>query len=321
MELELIISVILLILLGILVARYTELTPYIIFWLISRETRKVDLNYVEPEDLGLVSELVEFHDDKKPIMAWFFPNETEERPSVFMIPNWYHNEDHMNNLKTAAILQKAGYNVFLPVFHWNIEGKIFQKEYISPRACLQIILKSYRYFINRPEIDRRNISIFSSGVGTILASQLIRDYPIKAIVLENGPITLWNELSDYLNQVKKSPFTLTKIMLVFLLFPFIWRTKWQARNVVKKIGACPSFLIGSREDPRKKYWQTYAYMYKPKQFWLEHSLHSQGGVRELWPREYSMQIRSFLDTHFNLIETIPEFHFELKTKRKRKTDI
>lgn len=63
MELELIISVILLIILGILVARYTELTPYIIFWLISRETRKVDLNYVEPEDLGLVSELVEFHDD------------------------------------------------------------------------------------------------------------------------------------------------------------------------------------------------------------------------------------------------------------------
>ncbi|MHA2074312.1 MAG: hypothetical protein ACW97X_06815, partial [Candidatus Hodarchaeales archaeon] len=317
MELGVLIFIFLLILIGILVARYTELAPQIIFWSMSRETKNNALNYITPEDLGSVAELVEFYDKKRPIIAWFFPNESETSPSVFMVPNWYYNEDHENNLKTAAILQKSGYSVLLPVFHWSLDGKVFQKRYVSPKVCQRIINHSFRYFINRPETDRRNIAIHSNGAGTILASQLVKVYPIKAIVLENGPVTLWNEFSNYLHHVKSFPFSITKTVLFCLLWPLIWRTKWQSRNSVKKLRACPSFLIATREDPRKHYWQTYSYLYRPKQFWYEHGLHFRGGIRDLWTLEYSKQIRLFFDTHFKLITTIPEFHYEMKTKRKR----
>ncbi len=318
MELNVLIFIFFLILLGILIARFTELAPRIIFWLISRETKNDDLNYITPEDLGLTAELVEFSDKKTPIIAWFFPNESESKSSVFMVPNWYHNEDHENNLKTAAILQKSGYNVLLPVFHWSIDGKVFQKRYISPKACQRIIIHSYRYFLNRPETDRRKIGIYCSGAGAILASQIVNTYPIRAIVLENGPVTLWNEFSNYLYHIKKFPFSVTKTALFFILWPLIWRTKWQSQNTIKKIGSCPSFLIATRQYPRKKFWQTYTYLYQPKQLWLEHGLHSRGGIRDLWSLEYSKQIRSFFDTYFKLIETVPDFHFEMKTKRKRK---
>lgn len=316
MELDVLIFIFLLILIGILIARYTELAPWIIFWLMSRETRNYTLKHITPEDLGLVAELVEFYDKKKPIIAWFFPNESKSNPSVFMIPNWYYNEDHENNLKTAAILQKSGYSVLLPVFHWSLDGKVYQKRYVSPKACQRIIIQSYRYFINRPDTDRRNIGIYSNGVGVILASQLVNDYPIKAIVLENGPVTLWNEFSNYLYHVKKFPFSITKTVLFCLLWPLIWHTKWQSRNTIKKIGTCPSFLIATREYPRKYLRQTYTYLFQPKQFWFEHGLHSRGGIRDLWSLEYAEQIRSFFDTNFKLIETIPDFYFEMKTRRK-----
>ncbi len=77
------------------------------------------------------------------ILLWFLPSPDNLDSSIIMVPNWYHPADHENNLITAGIIQSAGYNVFLPVFHWSIEGKVFQKHKYSPKAYQTIIEAIY----------------------------------------------------------------------------------------------------------------------------------------------------------------------------------
>lgn len=314
---ELIIIAFILIVIGILITRYLELTPQIIFRIMARSTNEEVLQYLRPEDLELSAELVEFRDKTTPLIAWFFPSNSESKTSILMIPNWYLKQDHENNLKTAGVLQKAGYNVLLPIYYWDIKGKVSQKRRISPKACQRIINGAYRYLCSRSDVDRRNIAIWSNSAGTILACKLVEDYPIKSIVLEDGPITIWDEFADYLNHKKNFPFSITKITLKLFLWPTIWRTKWQSKHAIKSLRSCPSFLIATREDSRKEYWKTFTYLHRPKQFWYEHGL-PRGGVRELWNQEYFIQVRTFYDNFFNLQTTKPDFHYEMSSGRKKK---
>jgi len=314
---ELIIIAFILIVIGILITRYLELAPQIIFRIMARSTNEEVLQYLRPKDLELSAELVEFQDKTTPIIAWFFPSNNELKNSILMIPNWYLKQDHEYNLKTAGVLQKAGYNVILPIYYWDIEGKVFQKRSISPKKCQRIINRTYRYLCSRPDVDRRNIAIWSNSTATTLACKLVKDYPIKSIVLEDGPVTLWSDLADYFNHTKNFPFSLTKLALKLLLGPAIWRTKWQPKHAAKNLRSCPSFLIATREDSRKDYWKTFSYLYRPKQFWYEHGL-PRGGVRELWNQEYIMQIRTFYDSFFKLQTMKPDFHYEMSLRRKKK---
>ncbi len=307
-----------LIVIGIFFARHLELVPQIIFWFIAQDKGKDELKYITPENLGVSAELVEFYYKKIPIIAWFFSGKNESKATVLMVPNWYLKEDHENNLKTAGILQNAGYNVLLPIYHWSLDGKVFQKRYVSSKLCQIIVDETYRYLCKRTDVDRRNVALWSNAAGTILACQLVKNHPIKSIILENGPVTLWNEFSDYLNHIKNFPYSLTKFLLKILLWPFLWRTRWQSKYSLKALGACPSFLIATREDSRKQFWRTFTFLHKPKQLWYEHGL-PMGGIRDLWKQEYYFQVRVFYDTHFKLLENSkPDFHFELTTERRKK---
>jgi hypothetical protein len=314
---ELFILILIPIVLGIIFARYLELVPQFIFWLIAQDKRKDEFKYITPEDIEVSAELVEYYYQETPIIAWFFPGKNESKATVLMVPNWFLKEDHENNLKAAGILQNAGYNVLLPIFHWNLDGKVFQKRYVSPKTCQRIIDESYKYLRTRPDIDRRNIALWSNASGTILACQIVKDHPIKSIILEDGPVTLWNDFSDYLNYTRNFPYSVTKFILILLLWPFLWRTKWQSKHILKKLGACPSFLIATREDSRKQFWRSFTFLHRPKQLWFEHGL-PMGGIRDLWTQEYCLQVRVFYDTYFKLLQSPkPDFHYELSADGRK----
>lgn len=303
---------------AILLIRYVEGIPRVIFWFIARDIESGDYSAMTPLDLGLTAELIEIPMKKGSFNAWFFPSEVTPTAGVLCIPNWYQRGELENAVKTAGILQTAGYNVLLPIYHWGMDEsyQLIFKRNIGIKQCQKMIEDSYSYFIRRPEIDKKNIGIWSNSSGTILACQIIKDTPIKAVVLEDGPITLWNEISVLLHERKDFPFLLTKFTLIILLFPFIWRTRWMSERAIKNLRICPSFLIASREESQKRLWQTFSRLHKPKQLWFEHALHPRC-IRDTWIQEYFLQLSSFFDFWF-LRSPQPEFHYDFSIKHKKK---
>jgi hypothetical protein len=136
------------------------------------------------------------------------------------------------------------------------------------------------------------------------------------VVLEDGPSSLWNILVSRLH----GKFLLVKIISYLLLFPFLWRTRWQSKNAVKNLRVCPSFLLANIiDDPNKKLWQTYSRLHKPRYLWFEHALHAKA-IRDTWIQEYFLQIRTFYDLWLKNVprQDQPEFYYDFSVKRKKK---
>ncbi|MFX1507026.1 MAG: alpha/beta hydrolase family protein [Promethearchaeota archaeon] len=317
---ELIIITLLVLTIAILIIRYLEIVPRLIFWYFAHDLENHTLE--TPNDLGLIAELVEIPVpvNQSSLTAWFFKSETASNEAgVLMVPNWYTKEDQNYSLRTAGLLCQAGYNVLLPVYHWRFHDNqwIFEKRSACPKNCQTLIQKAHEYFCTRPEINKRNIGIWSNEAGTFLASQLVKTLPIKAIVLEDGPVSLWNLISARLNSGK---YLLPRIFLYILLFPFLKRTRWQGKNVVKNIRTCPSFLLANTlDDPQKRLWTTYFQLHKPRQLWFEHTLHSKA-LRDTWLQEYWLQVKSFFDLWLLNVtrEEQPELHYDYSVKGKIK---
>lgn len=315
---ELIIFFLILLIPIILTIRYLELVPGLIIWFIARDISSEDYILMTPNDIGLTAELVEIPTNKDPLTAWFFQNEVSSNETgILMASNWFYREDQEFSLKTAGLLHQAGYNVLLPVYHWRVNDNqelIFKKGSVRPKNCQKLIKKAYEYLITRPEINKRNIGIWSNAAGSILACQLIKNLPIKAVVLEDGPISLWSILATRLREKRSF---LPKIILIFVLFPFLWRTRWQGKNAVKNLRACPSFLIANiLDETHKKLWQTFSKLHKPRQLWYEHALHSKA-IHDTWRQEYFLQIRTFYDVWLKNTPQ-PEFHWDFSVKRRKK---
>ncbi len=310
---ELILVTIVFAIVAILLLRYMEIIPRMIFWLIAWEITNNDYTIKTPSDFGIAAEFVEIPMKKKAIHALFLPSEGASKAGILLIPNWYKKSDLENSLKMASIIHTAGYNVLLPIYHWSLDetSELVFKRNTSPKHCQKIINEAYDYFTTRSEVDRRNIGIWSSGSGTVLACQLIKNQPIKGVVLEDGPVTLWNELPLLFHEK-----VLTRFISILLLFPFIWRTRWQSKGAVETLRSCPSFLIATREEPQKGLWKTFSNLHEPRQLWFEHALQA-GSIGDSWLHEYCLQVRSFFDLWL-LDSPKPEFHYEFVIKQKKK---
>ncbi len=312
------IGFLLILLIVMLVLRIYEIFPQVIFMLFGRG----DFPYIKPDDIGFNAELVDAgaSNSEIPIHAYFFSADSDI--GILMVPNWFLREDFLINLKTAGILQELGYNVLLPLFHDISDSETsFQKKIFNPRKCQQIIQASFEYCITDPRINKRKIGVYSSSFGTVLASRLIKNQPIKAAILENGPVDLWNKIAGYLQQQQYLPFNITKVLLVLFLWPFLWRTDWQSQGVINNLRACPTFLIGSREDQtfsRKYIWRNFNSMYLkcPRKLWFEHTLFPTS-LCDTWNNEYRLQIRNFYDPWLVSIKQ-PDFHYHFIIKEKRR---
>ncbi|MFW9903656.1 MAG: hypothetical protein ACFFFH_04945 [Candidatus Thorarchaeota archaeon] len=317
---ELIIITLLLIIIVILIfiIRHLELVPRLVFWFFARNLENQSL--VAPDDIGLTAELVEIPVNQNPLTAWFFQSEsTSNEAGILMVPNWYRREDQQYSLKTAGLLRQAGYNVLLPVYHWHFNDNewTFDKRSVCPKNCQTSMQKAYEYFCTRPEINKRNIGIWSNETGTILACQLVKTLPIKAIVLEDGPVSLWNLISAHLHSRR---YLLPKIFLNILSFPLLWGTRWQGKNAVKNLRVCPSFLLANTLDnPQKNLWTTYFKLHKPRQLWYENALNAKA-LRDTWLQEYWYQMKSFFDLWLQNVprQDQPELHYDYSVKRKKK---
>ncbi|MHA2243989.1 MAG: alpha/beta hydrolase family protein [Candidatus Hodarchaeales archaeon] len=313
MAIELILISTLLAISVILITRYTEAMPRLIFYILAKDITSENYAAMTPADLGLTAEFVEIP-MKESSNAWFFPSEITSTASILMVPNWFRKEDYESSIKTAGILNKLGYNVLLPIYHMSLDFK-FKKRSVGPKQYQKMVIGAYNYFIKRPEVDRRKIGIWSNSSGTILACDLIKKFPIKAVVLEDGPLTLWNDIALMLHKKRNFPFLLTKVVLILLLYPFLGKTRWQSKGAVKNLHACPSFLIALREDPQKNLWEIFSLLHKPRQLWFEHALNTRA-IRDIWLQEYLLQIRSFYDLYL-LMSPQPEFHYDFSVKKKK----
>ncbi|MFX1285695.1 MAG: hypothetical protein ACFFB5_18790 [Promethearchaeota archaeon] len=316
---ELLLILFLLIILTIVIMRRMEIVPCLIFWLMARDITSEDDSSLITPDLGLSVEFVEIPTKERPLTALYFPSKIASTAGILMIPNWFQKEDQKNSLKVANILHTIGFNILLPLYHWDLDERhelVFQKRSVCPKEYQGVIEEAYEYFITRSEINKRSVGIWSNATGTILACQLVKNSPIKAVVLEDGPVSLWNNVAAML-QEKRFLKHLTKFVIIPILFPFLWRTRWQSNNAVKDLRACPSFLIAIREDPRKKLWQTYTKLFS-SQLWYEHALHPKD-ISDTWIQEYFMQVRNFYE-YWLLEQTSqqPEFHYDFSVERKKK---
>jgi hypothetical protein len=146
----------------ILIIRYLELAPRLILWYFARKLEAHSL--LTPDDIGLTAELVEIPVDQNPLTAWFFQNEPPSNASgILMVPNWYSREDQKYSLKTAGLLHQAGYNVLLPVYHWQLSDQEwkFNKRSASSKNWEILIRETYEYLCTRPEINNRNVGFWS----------------------------------------------------------------------------------------------------------------------------------------------------------------
>ncbi|MFX0050564.1 MAG: alpha/beta hydrolase family protein [Candidatus Hermodarchaeota archaeon] len=301
----------------IIIVRNREIIPQLIFWLFARGK---EFDYTNPQDIGITADLVEISTEETIAKALFFPANSDS--GILMVTNWFLREDYYISLKTASFFQSAGYNVLLPLYHeLNDSGTKFQKKNLAPKKCQRIIQSAFDFLIVHPAINKRRIGIYSNTLGTVLASRLIKNQPIKAVILENGPVDLWSKLAGYLNLQKDIPFVLSKISLIFFLWPFLWRTDWQSSGVINNLHACPTFFIASREDqtfPRKYIWRNFSRLHlkSPHKLWFEHAL-LPASLSDTWNQEYMLQIRNFYD-RWLLGEEQPDFHYDFSVKRKTK---
>lgn len=316
---EMVIGFIGLVLFTIIIFRYLEIIPQFLFRLFAWGK---EFLFIHPSEYGILAELVEIPSERPSPRFGILFSSTESESGILMISNWFHPEDYQRNLKTGAFLQSLGFNVLMPFYHHlDAEQHKFEKLTFSPKTCQDVIQAAFEYMITRPEIDKRQIGIYSSGFGTYLASQLIRNQPIKAVVLEDGPVGILNYVAGHLQHSRGIPFRVTRLILALALWPVLWRTTWQKKdNFVRNLHACPTFMIAVREDqtfPNNEIWKNYNAMYMkcPNDLWWVHGIIA-GSARDTWPDEYAWQLRSFYDHWLGGVPR-PDFHFDFKVKRRK----
>ena len=301
----------------ILISRYFEVIPSLLIQLIMRNQI---FEYNTPEDLGLNAIKITIPLLEAETQGWFFPGPEEQDAVILMVPSWLERDSLPRNFRTASLLQKIGFNVLIPLYHQvDINNNRFSKLNTSTQYLNHIIEKTYEYLIAYPGINRRKIGIYTNSLGTTFACSLVFDYPIKSIVIEDGPIS-FNDMF-VMNVIGRNKPLNFIFCLFFRLFtyPFLWMSKWQPKHSLQKIRATPSFLIASRENqlhPHKSVWKSYQRLYKPKQFWFEHSI-LPNTIKDFWNEEYIQKIKHFYDR--NLAGSIqPEFHYDFVGGRKKK---
>ena len=311
------IFVILLAILGLII-RYTEIIPYLYIYFTTKKGLEINL----PSDYGLEATPISFPVKDNIQRAWFFPSKQENDASILMIPDWINEHSLENSLKTSGVLQLMGFNVLLPIIH-NIDEstRLLLKKNYSPHYYTLTIIKAYEYLISRENLNRRKIDLYGESFSTILASTLVKDQPIQAVVLENGPVPLSTLIT------RKLPYTgfgvsFLRAIARILLWPFLWNTRWDRRRSLSMLHSCPTFLISvfdHKDQPNQNIFKNFTSLYKPKQLWIENALLPSGGIRDTWPEEYFAQVKNFFNRWLNK-DPAPEWHCEMKVTKSGKKE-
>jgi len=313
----LLISSLLLVLILIIILRLTEGIPFLYIFSVVRKKFPVHV----PEDYRLEADLIEFNVNEISQKAWFFAGEKNTTACILMIPDSTNSNYLGNSLRTAGILQNMGFNVFLPLIHdFDLSSREIIKKTIAIRDHQAIIDAAYKYLVKNENIDNRKIALYSDSLGTVFACSLVKNYLIKGVVLESGPVTLSTLIAG------KIPFsnmfsTILSMIIRSLMWPVIWRTRWNSQRTLSMLSSCPSFQISvfnHNSIPNRTIFQNYTSSYKPKQLWIEDALLPVGGIRNTWVMEYFHQIKDFYDRWLNDKQVL-DWHVEMKVKRKEKT--
>ena len=300
----------------ILILRYYEVIPNLLIHLI---IRKQIFEFITPQDLGLNAINVSIPLLEGETQGWFFQSPEEQDAVILMVPSWVEGDSLSKNFRIASLLQKIGFNVLIPLYpQADADNTRYTKLNSSTKYLNRVIEKTYEFLITYPEINRRKIGIYTNSFGTTFACSLVYDYPIKCIIIEDGPISFNNKFTNIIGKNKTINF-IFNLFFRLITFPFLLGTKWQPSRSLQKIRTTPSFLIASRENqlnPHKSVWKNYQHLYKPKIFWFEHSI-LPNTIKDIWDEEYLQKIKHFYDR--NLLGSIqPEFHFDFVGGRKKK---
>jgi hypothetical protein len=297
----------------ILTIRITEVIPNLYIYFTTRKGYTIKF----PDDLGLKNTIISYEVGEKTQEGWFFPSEEEEPSTIILIPDWTYSNAFGNSLKTAGVLQLMGYNVLLPLAH-DIEKETgtISKYNFTVQYYQKSVEMAYDYLLLYEHINKRQIAIFSESMGTVFASMLVKEYPIKAIVLENGPITLSRLIAGRFPSSGLLA-TLVEVITRISLWPFLWKTRWNNRSTLSTIHSCPAFQISifnHRKVPSRDIFSNYNALYKPKQIWIEHAFSPQGGIRDTWPEEFFSQVQSFYNQWLTIEPTV-EWHSDIKVQK------
>ena len=276
----------------IIILRITEGIPFLYIFFTVRKRFSVHI----PEDYRLKADLIEFVVNERSQKAWFFAGENNPSTCILMIPDSTSVNYLGNSLRTAGILQNMNFNVLLPLVHeCDLSSREVVKKTISTRNYQAIIDAAYKYLVDNENIDKRKIAIYSDSLGTVFTCSLVKNQLIKAVTIENGPVTLSTLITG------KIPFsnifsTLLSTLIRILMWPVIWRTRWNSQRALSMLSSCPSFQISVfnlKDVPNKMIFRNYTSSYKPKQLWIEDALLPVGGIRNTWVMEYFHQIKHF----------------------------
>ncbi|MHA1975110.1 MAG: hypothetical protein ACTSW1_19145 [Candidatus Hodarchaeales archaeon] len=300
-----------------IVLRYFSLAPTIVSYFIIRRQNSDKKIAIEPTK---EYQIVELPIDNQIVRGLFFNAPLASAGSILIVPDWTRPDDIQKNIETASILRGFGYDVFLPIFHdINFETGKINNFVIDSRKLYKIIENSFHYLLTRSEGNRRAVALYSNSMGTYLACFLVKDYAIRSVVLEDGPVSLTNLLLAKIGFKRNLISHLLRFTVNLLVYPLTWRTKWDYKRAIKLLRCTPTFLIASKEDTvysSKNIWQNYARLYKPRQIWLEHSILPKT-LQHTWRQEYEKQISTFYSLYVKE-EIQPEYHFDFTTKRKQK---
>jgi hypothetical protein len=302
----------------IIIIRITELIPYLYIYFNSKK----DISITFPSDFGLESTSITFPVGERLQKAWFFPSRQEDAATILMIPDWITEKSLENSLKTSGVLHLMGYNVFLPIIHDIDEStRLLLKMNFSPRYFISTITQAYEYLISRDDLNKRKIAVYSDSFSTLIASTLVREQPIQAIVLENGPSSLGTLIAHRLRYNGFGISVIRRLIRIFMGL-FLWKTRWDRHRSLSMLHSCPTFLISvydHKHQPNHNIFRNFSAIYKPKQLWLENALLPSGGIRDTWPDEYYSQVKHFYDRWINN-ESAPEWHSEMKVKKSGKNE-
>ncbi|MHA2176372.1 MAG: hypothetical protein ACXABI_16230, partial [Candidatus Hodarchaeales archaeon] len=272
-----------------------------------------------PSELNLDADLVFTEINGGTQKAWFFSSEIKSTASILMFPNWIGTKSSENSLKTARILQVMGFNVLLPIIHDIDEStKILLKKHFSHKNYKSTMEAWYDYLLSLKSLDRKQIAIYSEYLGTVFASLFVKTQPIKAIVLENGPVSLSRvfvqklTLTGILGRILS--FLITRILNVFL-----WKTFWDPQKALSILHSCPSFQLSVAdhdEMPNHQIFRNFENTYKPKQLWFENALLPVGGIRDTWPEEFKWQVNQFFSCWINKLQSL-DWHYDIGTEKRR----
>ncbi|MHA1978264.1 MAG: hypothetical protein ACW98I_15265 [Candidatus Hodarchaeales archaeon] len=289
----------------IMIIRYFEIIPYLYIYFTARKLEATPISFPVKDKIQ---------------KAWFFPSTEENDTTILMVPDWIKEHSLENSLKTSGVLQLMGFNVLLPIIHDVDEStRLLVKKNYSPQYYTETIAKAYEFLISRDNLNKRKIALYSESFSTILTSTLVKDHSIQAVVLENGPIPLSNLVA---RSLPYSGFGVSLLRFVtrMLLWPFLWRTRWDRHRSLSMLHACPTFLISvfdHKDQPNQNIFRNFTLLYKPKKLWIENALLPSGGIRDTWPDEYFSQVKHFFDHWLNK-DPAPEWHCEMRITKSEK---